>query len=68
MIVVSDTTILSTLYLINRLDWLEDLFRSRKMIPLVKPVLDEIRSTGGFWMSERLYEYVLEVAEEIDNK
>ena len=38
--------------------------KSRKIIPLVRPVLDEIKETGGFWLSDRLYARVLEAAGE----
>ena len=38
--------------------------KKQHIIPLVRPVLDEMRLTGGFWLSERLYLRVLEAAEE----
>ena len=38
--------------------------KARKIIAQVKPVLDEIKMAGGFWLSDRLYARVLEAAGE----
>lgn len=46
MIVVSDTTILSTLYLIDRLDWLKDLFGAVIIPKAVEAELLELERAG----------------------
>jgi predicted nucleic acid-binding protein len=38
--------------------------KEKGVIPLVKPVLDDLRGTGGFWVGQRLYDHILEVAGE----
>lgn len=38
--------------------------KQRKLIPLVKPVLDDIKHKGGFWISKKLYKRVLLAANE----
>lgn len=39
--------------------------KSRELIPLVKPVLDDIQEKGGFWLSKNLYKHVLTAAGEL---
>lgn len=38
--------------------------KQRSIIPQVEPILIELRESGGFWMSEKLYRRVLEEAGE----
>jgi predicted nucleic acid-binding protein len=38
--------------------------KDRKIISVVRPYLDAMRQTGGFWISDRLYSKVLESAGE----
>ncbi|MCB0518688.1 MAG: DUF3368 domain-containing protein [Lewinellaceae bacterium] len=33
-------------------------------IPLVRPVLDELREKGGFWMGKKIYQQVLQIVNE----
>jgi hypothetical protein len=42
------------------------LLESKKagLIPVVQPLLDQLRTEVGFWVSDRVYTYVLEIAGE----
>jgi len=38
--------------------------KARRTIHDVRPILDAMRQTGGFWISDSLYSRVLEIAGE----
>jgi predicted nucleic acid-binding protein len=38
--------------------------KSKGIIPKVKPILDDLIAKAGFWIDNKLYDYVLEVVEE----
>jgi len=62
VIVVSDASPLISLAVVGFLDVLRSLY-GRVIIPLVpllKPILDSLIAQAGFWVSQQLYERVLQ--------
>ena len=67
MIVVSDVSPLISLAVVGFVNVLQSLYR-RVIVPLVplpKPILDSLIARAGFWVSQQLYERVLQVAGEV---
>lgn len=59
MTIVSNTSPITNLAAIAQLDLLYQLY-----IPVVRPYLDALVDDAGFWMTNNLYQRILQIAQE----